>query len=80
MEDNDNLFKITCQRCSFFVTCKYRSGELLLTTFIHDGLSNIGLYPEFIDPENFFLQWIDRTKMQRMYQKFLKEVNGNHKF
>ena len=29
MEEDDNLFKTTCQICNGFVTCKVRSGELL---------------------------------------------------
>ena len=63
MEEDDNLFKITCQLCNGFVTCKGRSGELLYINFINYGLSTIGLYTEDIDPENFHFQWPARTKM-----------------
>ena len=50
MEEDDNLFKILCQRCNGFVTGKDRSGELLYITFIHAGFSTLGLYTEEIDP------------------------------
>ena len=72
MEEDNNLFKIICQHCNGFVTCKVSSVELLYITFLHAGLSTLGIYPENIDSENFYFQWPDRTKMQRMYKKFLK--------
>ena len=64
MEEDDTLFKIFCQRCNSFVTCKGSSGELLYIAFLHDLLSTIALYPEELDPENFYFQWPDRTKMK----------------
>ena len=45
VEEDDNLFKITCQRCNGFVTCKYKSGKLLYVTFLHAVLCTLGLYP-----------------------------------
>ena len=36
--------------------------------------------PEDIVPENFLFQWPDRTKMHRIYQNLLKEVNCDHKY
>ena len=53
-EENDNQLKITCQHYNCFVTCTVRSVEILYITCIHSRLPNIGLYPEEIDPENFF--------------------------
>ena len=50
MEEDDNKFKITCQCCNGFVTCSGMSGELIYITFLRDGFSTIGLYPEDIDP------------------------------
>ena len=46
MEEECNKFKITCQRCNGFVTCSVNSGEVLYITFLHAGMSTIGLYPE----------------------------------
>ena len=51
MEEDDNQFKITCQRCNAFVTCKGRNGELLYINFLCGVFSTLGLYPEYIDPE-----------------------------
>ena len=67
MEEVDNHFKIACQSCNGFVTCKGSSGELLYINFIHDGLSTLGLYLEVLDPEIFYFQWPSRTKIQLMY-------------
>ena len=54
------------------------SEELIYITFLHAGIYSIGLYPEELDPENFYFQWQDRTKVQHMYQ-FKKKGNGDHK-
>ena len=67
MEEDDNQFKITCQPCNGFVTCKCRSGKLLYINFIGAILFNMGPYSEELNPENFYFQWLARTKMQRMY-------------
>ena len=40
----------------------------------------IGLYHEELVPYNLYFQWPDRTKMQHMYQKLLKEGNGDNKY
>ena len=80
MKEDDNIFKIICQSCNGFVTCKGRIGELIYITFLHDGLTNLGLYPEEIDTKQICFQWYTRTKMQHMYQNFLKEGNGDHNF
>ena len=71
-EDNVNQLKITFQHLNDFVTYKESRGELLYITFLHAGFSTLGLYREELDPENFYFQWPSRTKMQRLYQKFLK--------
>ena len=74
MEEDDTLFKITCQRCNGFVTCKGRIGKLLYITFMHAGFSTFVIYPEDLDPENFYFQWPARIKIQRMHQNLLKKV------
>ena len=53
IEENDNKFKIACKQCNLFVTYKGRSGELIHITFLHDGISTLGLYNGDIDPESF---------------------------
>ena len=63
-----------------FVTCLGTSGEMIYITFLYDGLSALGIYPEDLDPVNFCFQWPTRTKIQHMYQKFLKEGNGDQKY
>ena len=57
-----------------FLICKSRSKEIIYINFLHSGLSTLGLYHEEIEPENFYSQWPARTKMQCMYQKYLKKV------
>ena len=74
MEEDDNQFKITCKRCNGFVTCSVRSGELLYIIFIRYGFYNFGLNTEELDPDIFYFQWPDRTKIQRLYPKFIKKV------
>ena len=66
MEEDDTLFKITCQHCNGYVTCKIMSVELLCTTFIHAGLSTILMYPEELDPENFYFQRPDNALLARI--------------
>ena len=43
-------------------------------------MSTIGLYPEELDPDNFYFWWIDRNIMQCIYQRPLKKGNIYHKF
>ena len=62
------------------MACKNRSGEIIYIKFLHDGLSSIGIYSEELDPENFYLQWPARTKIQHMYRKLLKDGNGDNEF
>ena len=62
MEEDDNIFKITCQRCNGFVTCECRSGELICITFLHYVFSALWLYTEELDPENFYFEWPSRKK------------------
>ena len=71
--------RITCRRCNGFVTCKVRSGELIYIAFLHSLFCTLGLYPEDID-QDFFTFSVLPEKMQRIYQKFLKEGNGNLNF
>ena len=54
VEEDDALFKITCQGCNVFVTFKGRRGELLKINFLHSELSTLVLYPEELDTKNFF--------------------------
>ena len=56
MGGDDNHFKLTCQRYNGFVTCKGGSGEVVYVTFLHAGISTLGLYPEELFPENFCFQ------------------------
>ena len=79
MEEDDTLLKIICQSCKGFVTCKGRSGEPLYMSFLHDGLSNISLYPEELDQDIIYFLWPTRKKIKRLYHKLLKEVHGYHK-
>ena len=79
MEEDYNLFKITCQCCNGFVTCKGSSVELICITFLHDRFYTLVLYPEYLDPEIFYFQWPSRTKVQRMYQNLLNEGIGDNK-
>ena len=79
MQENDNKLKIICQCCNGFVTCKVSNVELLYITFLHAGWSTLGIYPENIDPENFYFQWPPRKKMQCLHHKIFKEGNGDQK-
>ena len=79
MEEDDNEFKINCQSCNVFLTCSDRCGELLNITFIHAGMSTLGLYPEMIVPGSCYFKWPARTKIQCIYQIILKEEDGDHK-
>ena len=63
MEEDDNPFKITCQRCNGFVTFSGRSGELIYITFLDSGISTIGIYSEELVTKSFYFQWFSRTKM-----------------
>ena len=80
MDEDDNKFKIICQRCNDFVTCSGRRGKLIYINFLHAGMSTLGLYPEEVVSENFCFRWPPRTKMQHIYQNLLKEVNSDHKY
>ena len=80
MEEADNQLKITCQHCNGFVICKGRSTELVYITFLHSGLSIIGIYPDELVQESFYFQCNSRTKMQRMYQMILKEGNDDYTY
>ena len=42
-EEDDKLFKITCQCCNGFLRCSYRSVELLHINFFHADMSTLGL-------------------------------------
>ena len=80
MKKDDNQFKITLQWCNCVSTCKGISVELIYNIFIHAGLSTLELYPEDLDPENFYFQWPAGTKIQRLIQNLFKEGNGDHKY
>ena len=62
MEEDDTLFKITCQCCNGFLTCKGRSAELIYITFLRSESYTIVLYPEDLDPEIFYFKWPARKK------------------
>ena len=40
----------------------------------------LGIYPEELVPEKSFFQLPSRTKIHRIYQRLLKEVNGDQKY
>ena len=80
MEEDGNQFKITCQSCNDFVACSGSKVELLYITFLHSGLSTLGLYPEDIISEILCFQWPAKTEMQNLYQNLLKEGNGDQKY
>ena len=46
MEKDDNLFKITCQRCNVFVTRKGRSVQLVYVYFLRYEIYTLVIYPE----------------------------------
>ena len=79
MEEDGNQFKITCQHCNDFVTCSGSSVDLLYITFLHSGISTLGLYPEDIISEILCFQWPSETKMQSLYQNILEKGNGYQK-
>ena len=54
--------------------------KLLYNIFIRAGMSTLGIYSEKIVPYHFYFQCPVRNKLQRMYQKLLKKVNGDHKY
>ena len=51
VKNDDSSFKIICQRCNCFVTCKGSSGEMLHIIFIYAVLSTLRLYPGEFDTE-----------------------------
>ena len=53
LEEDDKKFKIICKLCNGFVTCLGHIGELLYITFLHAGMSTIGIYPEELVSEIF---------------------------
>ena len=57
MEENDTIFKITCQFCNGFVAYKCGIGELLYINFLLSILCTLELYPEDLDPDFFNFQW-----------------------
>ena len=48
-------FRITCKHCNGFVTCSFSSVELIYITFIHAGISTIGIHPGEVVPEILLL-------------------------
>ena len=68
-EDDDKTLNMTYQYCNVFVRCSDSSAEILYINFMHSDESTIGLYPEYLDTENFYFQWPGRTKMQHIYQR-----------
>ena len=56
MEEDDNKFKTTCQRCNDILTCSGGSGDLLYINFLYAVMSTLGLYPEDLVPENYYFK------------------------
>ena len=65
MEEDDNKLKITCQCCNGFVTCSVRSEEMFYITFIHSGMSTLGIYPEVL---YVLAGQVSNTKMKFIYK------------
>ena len=80
VDDDDKPSKITCQRCNGYVRCDGKNGELIYITFLHAGMSTLGIYPKELSPEKFFFRWPGRTKMHRIYERIFKEYNGYHNY
>ena len=79
MKEDGNKLKITYQWCNGFATCKISSGELLYIPFLNSGLYTSVIYPKELDIEIFYFQWTTITQMQSLYQKILKQCNGDQK-
>ena len=56
VEEVYNQFKIACQYCSYFLTCKGCCVELLYITFLRAVFSTLGLFPGDIYLETFYFQ------------------------
>ena len=80
MEEGGKKLKIICQCCNGFVSCSGMNGELLYINLFHAELSALWLYSGELVSEKFYFQWLARIKIQCLYQKLLKEGNGNQKY
>ena len=78
MDEYDNKFRITFQRCNGFVIWSGSSGELLYMNFLHSGMSTLVPYPEELVLDHFYFNWLSRTKLELIYQNIFKEGNGYH--
>ena len=78
VDDDNKPFKITCKCCNVYVICSGKSVELTYITLLHAAMFTLGLYPEELSSEIFFFRWPVRTKMHIIYQRILKEGNGDH--
>ena len=63
VHDKNKLLNINCQYCNGYVSLVRKSGKILSIKFVHEGMSNMGLYPEGL-PQNLFFPLPVRYKMQ----------------
>ena len=77
LEEDGNKFKISCQHYDDFVICSDNSGELIYMSFLHYRTYTLELYPEKLSTENLYFRWPNRTIIQRIYLRLLKEGNGD---
>ena len=63
MDKYDHQIKIICQLFYVVVTSSGMNREIIYITFLNSGMSTLGLYPEYVVPEFFYLQWPARNKM-----------------
>ena len=61
VDDDDKPLKIHCSHCNRYIKISGRSGEILYVNFLHAGMTNIGLYPKYLDTKQFLFQWPGRT-------------------
>ena len=76
MEEDDTLFKITCQSCNVFVKCKGKSGELLYINFIHAIFSTLVLYPKSLILKFLISVACQKQNVTHLPEYFLKNIMG----
>ena len=70
--DDDKLFKIAFKCYNGFLRCANKSVELIYITFLHSGMSTLGIFPADLNPVIFFFRWHDRTKINHIYHRLFK--------
>ena len=70
MEEDDNQLEFICQLYNGFVTSSGRSRELLYITFLHSGISTLGIYPEYPVPNNTTFIVLSKIKYNAYIRDF----------